>query len=78
MATLRAKLGNAVRQLRKRAGFSQEAFADAVGVHRTYMGAVERGEVNISIDNIERIAKALKISAGDLLAEAEGSSPRPS
>jgi transcriptional regulator with XRE-family HTH domain len=71
MADLQAKFGRAVRRLREDAGFSQEAFADAVGVHRTYMGAVERGEKNISLRNIERIAKTLRVRASELLQRAE-------
>ncbi len=71
MRTLRQRLGQAVRRLRKEAGYSQESFADACGLHRTYMGSVERGEVNISLDNIERIAKTLRLTAGELLTEAE-------
>ena len=71
MATLRTRLGQAIRRLRKEAGFSQESFADKCKLHRTYMGSVERGETNISLDNIERIAKALSLSAGELLMEAE-------
>lgn len=47
-------------------GYSQETFADAAGLHRTYIGSIERGEQNVSIDNIERIAKALKISLAKL------------
>jgi transcriptional regulator with XRE-family HTH domain len=54
-----------IRALRREAGYSQEGFADAVGMHRTYMGAVERGEVNISLDNIERIAVALRLKPGN-------------
>ena len=60
-----------MRRLRSDAGYSQEGFAAVAGVHRTYMGAVERGEVNISLDNIERIAKALGMTPGRLLTEAE-------
>lgn len=71
MTTLRAKLGLAVRRLRRAAGYSQESFADRCGVHRTYMGSVERGETNISLDNLERIARALNRTAGQLLLEAE-------
>jgi transcriptional regulator with XRE-family HTH domain len=71
MPSLRGKLGKAVRRLRLEKGYSQESFADAVSVHRTYMGSVERGEVNISLDNIDRIAKALKLSVSALLVEAE-------
>ena len=71
MATLRTRLGRAVRRLRTAAGYSQESFADACGLHRTYMGAVERGETNISLDNIERIARALRLTPAQLLNEAE-------
>lgn len=71
MATLRKKLGRAIRRLRSRAGYSQEAFADACGLHRTYIGSVERGERNISLENIECIAKTLGLTAGQLLLEAQ-------
>lgn len=71
MPTLREKLGKTVRRLRTEAGFSQESFADVCHFHRTYIGSVERGETNISLDNIERIARALKVSVARLFAEAE-------
>jgi len=71
MTPLRARLGRAIRRLRKASGYSQESFADRCRLHRTYMGAVERGETNISLDNLERIAKALGMTAGQLLLEAE-------
>ena len=71
MTALRTKLGRTVRRLRKAAGYSQESFADRCGVHRTYMGAVERGETNISLDNLERISRALNLSVGELLMDAE-------
>jgi len=58
---VRVSFGKRVRTLRSKGGYSQEAFADAVGLHRTYIGAIERGEQNVSIDNIARIAKALKV-----------------
>ena len=71
MPTLRLRLGHTIRRLRKDAGYSQESFADRCRVHRTYMGAVERGETNISLDNIERIARGLRLTPAQLLAEAE-------
>lgn len=71
MPTLREQLGRAVRRLRSNAGFSQERFADACALHRTYIGAVERGETNISLDNIERIAQTLGLTVSRLFTEAE-------
>jgi len=58
---IRKAFGKKVRDLRKARGFSQESFADAVGLHRTYIGSIERGEQNVSIDNVAKIAKALKV-----------------
>lgn len=55
---------------RARLGFSQEHLADLAGLHRTYVGSVERGERNISIDNIERLAIALSMEPADLLARS--------
>ena len=71
MTPLQKKLGHAVRRLRQTRKFSQEAFADHVGVHRTYMGAVERGEQNVSLSNLERIAAGLGLKTWELLKEAE-------
>lgn len=69
---LRMLVGHAVRRFRAAAGYtSQEAYADAAGVHRTYVGKVERGELNLSIDTLERLARALGVSAGELLLAAE-------
>jgi transcriptional regulator with XRE-family HTH domain len=71
MIPLQVALGQAVRRLRSEAGYSQERFAAEVGVHRTYMTSVERGRRNVSLSIIERIATALDLDAGQLLAEAE-------
>lgn len=56
-----------VRRLRKERGLSQEELAEAAGVHRTYVGMIERGEKNVTIYNIERLAQALNVSPGSLL-----------
>ncbi|HEU5046649.1 MAG TPA: helix-turn-helix transcriptional regulator [Rickettsiales bacterium] len=63
---IRKSFGERIRKLRKEKGFSQENFAYECGLHRTYMGDVERGERNISIDNIIKIAHALGIAISDL------------
>lgn len=62
----RKAFGKRVRVLRKSMGFSQEQLADAANLHRTYIGSIERGEQNVSLDNIERVAKALKIQITEL------------
>lgn len=61
------RFGNKVRQERLKRGLSQEEFAEIVGVHRTYIGMIERAEKNITLVNIEKIAKALKIPVNKLL-----------
>lgn len=64
----RERLAVQIRAIRKGAALSQEALADLAGLHRTYVGDIERGERNVSIDNIERIARALQVDIVDLLA----------
>jgi transcriptional regulator with XRE-family HTH domain len=71
MTIIQTKLGRAVRRLRSQAEYSQESFAAAAGIHRTYMGLVERGRVAATIVTIEKISAALGITASQLLAEAE-------
>lgn len=56
-----------VRRLRADRGLSQEELAEAAGVHRTYIGMLERGEKNVTIYNIERIARALSVEPYVLL-----------
>ncbi len=60
-------LAENIKKARLEKGLSQEALAEVCELHRTYIGSVERGERNISIDNIERIAKALRISMSKLV-----------
>ena len=66
---LRRILADNLRRLRGLANISQEDFAELCGLHRTYISDVERCTRNISIDNIERIAGALHVSASELLKE---------
>lgn len=56
-----------VREERKKMGISQEELAERAGVHRTYVGMIERAEKNITLESMEKIAKALKIKISDLL-----------
>ncbi len=56
-----------LRQIRQIRGLSQEELADMAGLHRTYVGSVERSERNVSIDNMERLAKALAVDITELL-----------
>lgn len=65
------KLGAAIRRMREAADFSQESFADECGLHRTYVGSVERGERNVSLENIVVIATALGVRASELLNHAD-------
>lgn len=59
--------GNKVRAERSKLGLSQEALAYRAGVHRTYIGMIERAEKNITLENIEKIGKALGISLDKLM-----------
>lgn len=62
------KLGTHIRQLRSAKGYSQESFADACGLDRTYVGGVERGERNLGFKNLLRIAQTLDVEPSELLA----------
>jgi transcriptional regulator with XRE-family HTH domain len=63
------KFGNRVRKERLKRNLSQEDLAARVGVHRTYIGMIERAEKNITLKNIEKIASALKIKIYELFKE---------
>lgn len=64
---LQRRVGVHLRLYRQQQGLSQEAFADVVGVHRTYMGGLERGERNLTLKSLERIADMLDVDPLDLL-----------
>ena len=59
--------GEKVRKIRNEKGFSQEELAHKADLHRTYIGMIERAEKNITLVNIEKIAKALEVKIEDLL-----------
>ncbi len=67
--TLNKHVGLKIRNLRKERNLSQEDFADKCGLHRTYIGAVERGERNITLKTLETIAEALDVMVGELINE---------
>lgn len=64
---LQRTVGRNLRAYRTDRGLSQEAFADVLGVHRTYMGGLERGERNLTLRSLERIAHTLELDPVELL-----------
>jgi transcriptional regulator with XRE-family HTH domain len=64
---LRESVAKNIRLIRNNLGLSQEELAEQAGLHRTYIGSIERAERNVSIDNIEKIARALKVQPHELL-----------
>lgn len=65
-----SRLGTAIRAARLARGLSQEALADAAGIDRSHMGKIERGERNVSVLNVGRVADALETSIASLMASA--------
>lgn len=65
-----ARLGSAIRARRRDLGLSQEGLAHLAGIDRSHMGKIERGERNVTLLNIERVAGVLKVTPSKLLAEA--------
>ena len=80
---LASVLGDRIRELRRKKGFSQESFADHCGLHRTYMGGIERGEHNLTIQTALTIATGLGITLSKLftgieeLAQVQSGQPEP-
>ncbi len=71
LPSLALRFGRLVRRLRNEAGWSQEEFAFRVGVHRTYVGAIERGEKTVTIETAAKIARALQMTLARLFADLE-------
>ena len=67
----RKKLGEAIRVRRKELGLSQEGLAEVVDCHRNFVGRIERGEQNPTVDMLMRFSKALQCSVTDLFSEAD-------
>lgn len=68
---VRRRVGLNLKKLREEQGYSQESFADHCGLHRTYVSGIERGVRNPTVVILDKIAKALKVPAGDLLDETK-------
>ena len=66
----RLNLGNALRARREALGYSQEALAERIDCHRNYVGLVERGEHNVTVEMVVRFAEALGCRASDVIREA--------
>ena len=67
--SVKSRFGVRLRQLRDERGYSQEELAERAGLHRNYVGGVERGERNVALENIVKLAKALSVKPGDLFAD---------
>jgi transcriptional regulator with XRE-family HTH domain len=73
---LQRRLGQNLRDHRLALGLSQEVFADVLHVHRTYMGGLERGERNVTLRTVERLASRLGVDPGTLLVAGDGMAAR--
>lgn len=68
---IRARFGEHLRAIRTKSGLSQEALGMDAGLHRTFVSMVERGERNVTIATVEKLAKALKRRMADLMPDAD-------
>lgn len=69
------KIGFRIRELRQARGMTQEQLAKACELHRTFIGSVERGERNVAVLNLRKIARSLRIPVADLFTDPENSDP---
>lgn len=68
--TPQVKLGAAIRRRRLACEYSQDSFADAIGMHRAYYSSIERGERNLTLTTMERVANGLRCKIADLAQDA--------
>ena len=71
--TLPQRLGRAFRKRREALGFSQESYADEIGMHRTYYSAIERGAKNLRLDTLQKVCEGLETSIWEVFKDAEAS-----
>jgi transcriptional regulator with XRE-family HTH domain len=67
--TAKTRFGSTVRKYREERGYSQEKLAERAGLHRNYVGGVERGERNVALENIVKLARALSVSPRELFTD---------
>jgi len=67
--SVKSRFGTTVRRLRDERGYSQEELAERAGLHRNYVGGVERGERNVGLENIVRLARALSVRPSELFVD---------
>jgi len=72
MQTIRTKLGKRLRELRVTLGWSQERLGEKADLHPTYVGSIERGERNVSLENLAKLSKAFRISLSELFEFPSG------
>jgi transcriptional regulator with XRE-family HTH domain len=66
---IQEKVGSTIRQLRLQKSWSQDVFADISGIHRAQVGAIERGEMNMTLKTLKTVADALKVKVKDLVED---------
>ena len=67
--SVKSRFGSTLRRLREERGYSQEELAERADLHRNYVGGVERGERNVGLENIVKLAKALSVAPKELFAD---------